>query len=71
MKQEMAGADRAQLRRATERLLAWGFTPKEIAGQLHCSQSWVYSVRRQRQESHADMEELGGDLLRLVHIADG
>ena len=71
MKHETAGADRAQLRRATERLLAWGFSPKEIAGQLHCGQSWVYSVRRQRQESHADVEELPGDLLRLIRVAEG
>lgn len=38
---------RVARRRAAERLLAWGFTPKSIAQQLHCSQSWVYALRRE------------------------
>lgn len=67
MKHDVGVGDRAVLRRATERLLAWGFTPKEIAGQLHCSQSWVYSVRRQREATHADAEELPSDMMRLLH----
>ena len=49
--------DRAELRRAAERLLAWGFPPRSIAQQLHCSVSWVYTVRRERALRHAEDEE--------------
>lgn len=44
-------ADGAQRRRAAELLLAWGFTPRSIARELGCSTSWVYEVRRRREES--------------------
>lgn len=53
----METQDRVVLRRAAERLLAWGFSPREIAGQLGCSASWVYGLRRERATSHADTEE--------------
>lgn len=49
--------ERAVARRATERLLAWGFSPRSIADQLDCSVSWVYAVRRDRARNHADTEE--------------
>jgi len=42
--------DGEELRRAIERLLAWGFSPKCISQQLDCSVSWVYAVRRERGE---------------------
>lgn len=49
--------NRAVIRRAAERLLAWGFSPRSIADQLDCSVSWVYTVRRDRARSRADVEE--------------
>lgn len=51
-------SNEAQIRRrAVERLLAWGFTPRLIAVQTGCSASWVYEVRRERRRQHADTEE--------------
>ena len=57
--------DRAELRRAADRLLAWGFAPSAIAQQLGCSLSWVYVIRRERAARHADTEEreLAADVL--------
>jgi hypothetical protein len=48
---------RVALRIAAERLLSWGFEPREIADQLGCSVSWVNEIRRQRKRAGADAEE--------------
>ncbi|GAC1399227.1 MAG: hypothetical protein NVSMB52_12770 [Chloroflexota bacterium] len=70
MHSESVGSDRLVLRRATERLLAWGFMPKEIARQLDCSVSWVYSVRRERDAFSRDVEERPIEMLRLIYTGD-
>jgi hypothetical protein len=62
--------ERLVLRRATERLLAWGFPPRLIAEQLGCSQSWVYSVRRAREVEHADTEEQFVSVELLLTLRD-
>ena len=60
-------ADREVVREAAERLLAWGFSAPSIAEQLGMSTSWVYNVRKHRQNADADAEERylrGEELLR-------
>jgi hypothetical protein len=48
---------RGALRIAAERLLSWGFEPREIADQLDCSVSWINEIRRQRVRARVDAEE--------------
>jgi hypothetical protein len=62
--------DRTDLRRAADRLLAWGFAPSAIAQQLGCSLSWVYAVRRERTARHADAEERDVPTDVLLHGMD-
>lgn len=65
MTSENRRADRAELRRAVERLLVWGFPPASIAKQLGCSQSWVYEIRRE-QAAYVDIQVEPGSLLNLL-----
>jgi hypothetical protein len=49
--------DDEPVRRAVERLLAWGFAPQSIAQQLHCSQDFVEAVRAGREMVGTDLDE--------------
>ena len=55
---EQSNPDRIVKREAAKRLLAWGFSASSIAGQLHCSKGWVYTIRRERETSGAELEEI-------------
>jgi hypothetical protein len=65
MTQEHHRADRAELRRAAERLLIWGFSAPSIARQLRCSQSWIYQIRRE-QEANPEARVETGSLLNFL-----
>ncbi|HLJ66757.1 MAG TPA: helix-turn-helix domain-containing protein [Chloroflexota bacterium] len=51
-----SGERRIVLRKAIQRLLAWGFSPSAIARELGCSPSYVYAVRRERVLMYAEEE---------------
>jgi len=57
--QRIGVGTRAAQRLAVERLLAWGFEPREIAAQLGCTVGWVYTIRRERRAANGDTDKSG------------